>query len=127
MSDFPAKSKQLAYWQTLIAAAKLNPGLLKAMQNDIELQWRMLVDSGQARGVQRDEFIRWSVRRRSASGSYKEQILEHEDLQLRHKFIQAMYGRRQKNNAGLSVRLKNPKKYLSRSDYRPRFKPSKKN
>jgi hypothetical protein len=96
MSDTPAKSKQLAYWQTLIAAAKLNPGLVKAMQNDIELQWRMLVNSGQARGVQRDEFIRWSVRRRSVSGSYEEQILEHEDLQLRHKFIQeALYRRRQ--------------------------------
>jgi len=88
MPDSPARSKQLTHWQTLIAAAKLNPGLAKAMENDIELQWRMLVNSGQTQGVQREEFIRWSVRRRLVSGSDKERILELDDLQLRHRFIQ---------------------------------------
>ncbi len=78
----------LAQWQTLIAAAEVNPRRVKAVLNDIELQWSMLANSGQAAGVQRDDFIRWSALLRAAPANFRERVFDIDDLDLRHKFIQ---------------------------------------
>ncbi len=58
------------------------------MLNDIELQWRMLVNSGQAQGVRREDFIRWSALLPRRAGLFKERIFDIDDLELRLKFIQ---------------------------------------
>ena len=75
MQDFlksqPVGEELLAQWQTLIAAAEVNPRRVKAVLNDIELQWRMLVNSGQAQGVRREDFIRWSALLRAAPPSLR--------------------------------------------------------
>jgi formylglycine-generating enzyme required for sulfatase activity len=84
----PVGEELLAQWQTLIAAAEVNPRRVKAVLNDIELQWRMLVNSGQAQGVRREDFIRWSALLRAAPASFKARIFDIDDLELRHKFIQ---------------------------------------
>ena len=54
-------SEMLDQWETLIAAAEINPRRVKAVVNDIELKWKMLVNSEQAAGVKREDFIRWSA------------------------------------------------------------------
>jgi formylglycine-generating enzyme required for sulfatase activity len=84
----PVGEELLAQWQTLIAAAEVNPRRVKAVLNDIELQWRMLVNSGQAQGVRREDFIRWSALLRAAPAAFKARIFDIDDLELRHKFIQ---------------------------------------
>ena len=48
-------------WQALVAAAEANPRRVKAVVNDLELQWYMLVNSSQAEDVNRDDFICWQV------------------------------------------------------------------
>jgi gamma-glutamyl hercynylcysteine S-oxide synthase len=77
-----------AEWRTLLAAADVNPRRVKGVLNDIDLQWRMLVNSGQAEGVQRGNFIRWSSLLRAAPVGFKERLFDIDDLDLRLKFIQ---------------------------------------
>jgi formylglycine-generating enzyme required for sulfatase activity len=78
----------LAQWQTLIAAAEVNPRRVKAVLNAIELQWRMLVNSGQAEGVQQGDFIRWSALLRAAPPNFRAKLFDLDDLELRRKFVQ---------------------------------------
>ena len=80
--------EMLAQWETLIAAAEVNPRRVKRVFNDVELQWRMLVNSGQAQGVQREDFIRWNALMRAAPEAFKERLTGIDDLELRLKFIQ---------------------------------------
>jgi formylglycine-generating enzyme required for sulfatase activity len=81
-------AEMLDQWQTLIAAGGINPRRVKAVVNDIELQWKMLVNSGQAADVKRQDFIRWSALLRAAPISFKKQLFDIDDPELRHKFIQ---------------------------------------
>jgi len=77
----------LAQWETLIAAAEINPRRVKAVINDVELQWKMLVNCGQAQGVHRDDFIRWSALMRAAPENFKERVYKIDDPDLRRKFV----------------------------------------
>jgi formylglycine-generating enzyme required for sulfatase activity len=73
-------------WRTIVTGAEINPRKVKRFVNDVNLQWAMLANSGQARGVNRDDFTRWQVLRSSASPAFMDQV---EDLppDLRRKFI----------------------------------------
>ena len=92
MQDFlkeqQVSDEMLSEWRTLLAAAEVNPRRVKAVLNDIELKWRMLVNSGQAAGVQRADFIRWSALMRAAPASFRGRVVDIDDLDLRFKFIQ---------------------------------------
>ncbi len=79
--------EMLAQWQTLIAAAAINPRRVKVVFNEIELQWKMLVNSDQAEGVKREDFIRWSALWRAAPENYKEKVRDFDDLGFRLQFV----------------------------------------
>ena len=73
-------------WRTIVTGAEINPRKVKRFVNDVNLQWAMLENTGQARGVNRDDFTRWQVLRGAASSAFMDQA---EDLppDLRRKFI----------------------------------------
>ncbi len=73
-------------WRTIVTGAEINPRKVKRFVNDVNLQWAMLENTGQARGVNRDDFTRWQVLRGAASSAFMDQV---EDLppDLRRKFI----------------------------------------
>jgi len=77
-----------AEWRTLLAAAEVNPRRVKVVLNGIELQWCMLINSGQAQGVERTDFIRWSILQSVAPDNFKEKFFNLYDLELRFKLIQ---------------------------------------
>ncbi|MBN1450404.1 MAG: SUMF1/EgtB/PvdO family nonheme iron enzyme [Anaerolineales bacterium] len=78
-------------WQALVAAAEANPRRVKAVVNDLELQWHMLVNSCQAEGVNRDDFICWQALMRAAPANFREEFFgipeDPGGLKLRHQFI----------------------------------------
>ena len=75
-------------WRLLVTGAEINPRKVKTFVNDLNLQWAMLVNSGQAQGVNRADFNTWQVLARIAPRNFLDQIRERlEDLDLRHKFV----------------------------------------
>lgn len=97
----------LARWQALAAAAEANPRRVKTVINDLNLQWYMLQNSGQAQGVNRDDFICWQALMRAAPAGFRKAffgISEDElGLRLRYDFIQEalkwMCGSEEEKNA----------------------------
>lgn len=78
----------LKRWQALVAAAEVNPRRVKNVINDLNLQWFMAVNSGQAEGVDRDDFICWQALMRAAPKTFTDHILgTFEDSERRHSFI----------------------------------------
>lgn len=88
LKDLNVGDEMLVQWKTLIAAAEINPRRVKAVVNDIELQWKMLVNSQQAQGVRQEDFIRWSALLRAAPPNFRDRVYNIEDLDLRLKFVQ---------------------------------------
>jgi formylglycine-generating enzyme required for sulfatase activity len=75
-------------WRLLITGAEINPRKVKTFVNDLNLQWAMLVNSGQAQGVDRADFNTWQVLARIAPRNFLDQIRERlDDLELRHQFV----------------------------------------
>ena len=75
-------------WQALVAAAEVNPRRVKNVINDLNLQWFMAVNSGQAEGVNRDDFICWQALMRAAPKIFVDHVRETlEDSERRHSFI----------------------------------------
>lgn len=75
-------------WRLLVTGAEINPRKVKTFVNDLNLQWAMLLNSGQAQGVVRADFNAWQVLARIAPRNFLDQIRERlEDLELRHKFL----------------------------------------
>lgn len=75
-------------WQALVAAAEVNPRRVKNVINDLNLQWFMAVNSGQAEGVNRDDFICWQALMRAAPRTFVDQVMGTlEDKERRHSFI----------------------------------------
>lgn len=87
LKEMAVGDEMLAQWQTLIAAAEINPRRVKAVVNDIELQWKMLLNSGQAESIQQADFIRWNALLRAAPSNFREQVFGLEDPERRHSFI----------------------------------------
>jgi len=75
-------------WRALIAAAEVNPRRVKSVINDLNLQWVMMVNSGQAVGVDRDDFICWQALMHAAPAAFTRQVLDFEDKSIRFGFIQ---------------------------------------
>ena len=78
----------LKRWQALVAAAEVNPRRVKSVINDLNLQWFMAVNSGQAEGVDRDDFICWQALMHAAPASFARQVSDFEDKAIRFGFIQ---------------------------------------
>jgi iron(II)-dependent oxidoreductase len=77
----------LKRWRALIAAAEVNPRRVKNVINDLNLQWFMAVNSGQAEGVNRDDFICWQALMHAAPAVFVRQVTDFEDKNIRHNFI----------------------------------------
>lgn len=77
----------LKRWGALVAAAEVNPRRVKNVINDLNLQWFMAVNSGQAEGVNKDDFICWQALMRAAPAKFVTQIMDIEDEKLRHNFF----------------------------------------
>ena len=75
------------YWPVLVAGAEINPRKTKTFLNDLNLAWAMLVNTGQAEGVDRADFTRWQVLMRSAPENFRRRVREIEDQDLRLKFV----------------------------------------
>jgi formylglycine-generating enzyme required for sulfatase activity len=78
----------LKRWQTLVAAAEVNPRRVKSVINDLNLQWAMAKNSGQAEGVDRDDFICWQALMHAAPAVFARQVSDFEDKAIRFGFIQ---------------------------------------
>lgn len=74
-------------WQALIAAAEVNPRRVKNVINDLNLQWYMAVNSGQAERVNRDDFICWQALMHAAPAAFTRQVMDFEDKMVRYNFI----------------------------------------
>ena len=74
-------------WRALIAAAEVNPRRVKNVINDLNLQWFMAKNSGQAEGVNRDDFICWQALMHAAPAAFVRQVTDFEDKNIRHNFI----------------------------------------
>lgn len=77
----------LKRWQALVAAAEVNPRRVKNVINDLNLRWFMAVNSGQAKGVNRDDFICWQALMRAAPEKFMIQVMRFDDKTLRHRFV----------------------------------------
>ncbi|HVN14754.1 MAG TPA: SUMF1/EgtB/PvdO family nonheme iron enzyme [Anaerolineales bacterium] len=77
----------LKRWRTLIAAAEVNPRRVKNVINDLNLQWHMAANSGQAEGVNRDDFICWQALIHAAPSAFVRQVTDFEDKSIRYNFI----------------------------------------
>ncbi len=77
----------LKRWQALVAAAEVNPRRVKNVINDLNLQWYMAVNSDQAKGVNRDDFICWQAILRAAPTKFVGQVTKFDDKVVRHNFV----------------------------------------
>jgi len=75
------------YGPVLVAGAEINPRKTKTFLNDLNLAWAMLVNTGQAEGVDRADFTRWLVLMRAAPENFRRRVSEIEDQDLRLKFV----------------------------------------
>lgn len=75
-------------WRALVAAAEVNPRRVKNVINDLNLQWFMALNSGQAEGVNRDDFICWQALMHAAPAVFARQVMDFEDNAIRFGFIQ---------------------------------------
>lgn len=83
----------LEHWQTIVEGAERNPRKVKTFFNDLNLAWALLVNSGQAGGVDRADFTCWQVLMRAAPPSLKTQVYDVlDDRDLRFKFVQNLLG-----------------------------------
>lgn len=92
MQDYLRKqgvnAAMLQRWKALVAAAEVNPRRVKNVINDLNLQWYMAVNAGQAEGVNRGDFICWQALLHAAPPSFLKQIAElSEAPELRHEFV----------------------------------------
>lgn len=77
----------LKRWGALVAAAEVNPRRVKNVINDLNLQWFMAVNSEQAQGVNRDDFICWQALMRAAPAKFVAQVTKLDDRSIRHSFV----------------------------------------
>ena len=75
------------HWSILVTGAEINPRKVKTLINDVNLQWAMLKNSGQAQGVNRDDFTRWQVLMRATPPNFVKRVHDFDDVEIRHDFI----------------------------------------
>jgi gamma-glutamyl hercynylcysteine S-oxide synthase len=77
-------------WQVLMAGADVNPRRVKALINEINLEWAILRNIGQAETINRGDFVCWSILARSAPVEFIRQLRDIGDLdspELQRKYI----------------------------------------
>ncbi len=79
-------AEMLERWKALIAAAEVNPRRVKNVINDLNLQWYMATNSGQAQGLNRDDFICWQALMRAAPPKFAARVRDF-DKETRYKFL----------------------------------------
>ncbi len=88
LQSLPAADETLRrYWEVLVVGAEINPRKVKTFLNDLNLAWTMLLNSGQAQGVDRADFIRWRVLMRAAPENFRRKVLELDDPSIRWNFV----------------------------------------
>jgi iron(II)-dependent oxidoreductase len=75
-------------WHTIVVGAEINPRKVKTFVNDLNLRWAMLMNSGQAEGVNRDDFTRWHVLARAAPENFIKRVRDLDDIEQRCKFVE---------------------------------------
>jgi gamma-glutamyl hercynylcysteine S-oxide synthase len=81
-------------WQVLMAGADANPRRVKALINDINLQWAVLRNIHQADTVNRTDFVRWNILARAAPDGFLRQLRDIGDLnspELQKKYIDDVF------------------------------------
>ncbi len=81
-------SEAIESWETVVTGAEINPRKVKTFLNDLNLAWALLVNTGQAEGVERIDFDRWQVLMRAAPDAFKKSVHNIEDLDFRCQYIQ---------------------------------------
>lgn len=66
----------LQRWKALVAAAEVNPRRVKSVINDLNLQWYMALNAGQAEGLNRDDFICWQALMHAAPASFAARVAD---------------------------------------------------
>ncbi|MEZ0395527.1 MAG: SUMF1/EgtB/PvdO family nonheme iron enzyme [Anaerolineales bacterium] len=81
-------------WQMLVAAGEVNPRRVKAVINDLSLQWAMAYNSGQESGLNQDDFICWHALMHAAPPAFLQRLRDLDDhndfprnLDVRVKFV----------------------------------------
>ena len=94
LTDQKVESALLQRWQTLVAAAEVNPRRVKSVINDLNLQWAMAYNSGQTAKLNRDDFICWQALMHAAPPNFIQRVQDLDDhneyprnLDTRVKFI----------------------------------------
>jgi len=94
LTDQKVESALLQRWQTLVAAAEVNPRRVKSVINDLNLQWAMAYNSGQTAKLNRDDFICWQALMHAAPPNFIQRVQDLDDhneyprnLDTRLKFI----------------------------------------
>lgn len=94
LADQKVDSAMLRRWQMLVAAAEVNPRRVKAVINDLSLQWAMVHNAGQASGIDQDDFICWHALMHAAPPAFIQRVQDLDDhndypnnLDVRVKFI----------------------------------------
>jgi formylglycine-generating enzyme required for sulfatase activity len=75
------------HWRIITAGAEANPRKVKTFLNDLRLRWAMWLNTGQAGGVNFDDFVRWEVLMRAAP-KFRTRVYAIPDAQLRYGLVQ---------------------------------------
>lgn len=75
------------HWKIITYGAEANPRKVKTFLNDLRLRWAMWQNTGQAGGVNFDDFVRWEVLMRAAP-KFRARVYGITDAQLRHGLVQ---------------------------------------
>ncbi|HEY5729433.1 MAG TPA: SUMF1/EgtB/PvdO family nonheme iron enzyme [Anaerolineales bacterium] len=75
------------HWRIITAGAEANPRKVKTFLNDLRLRWAMWQNTGQAGGVDFDDFVRWEVLMRAAP-KFRTRVYGIPDSQLRHGLVE---------------------------------------
>ena len=75
------------HWKIITAGAEANPRKVKTFLNDLRLRWAMWQNTGQAGGVNFDDFVRWEVLMRAAP-KFRTRVYGITDAQLRHGLVE---------------------------------------
>jgi len=75
------------HWRIITAGAEANPRKVKTFLNDLRLRWAMWQNTGQAGGVNFNDFVRWEVLMRAAP-KFRTRVYNIPDAQLRYGLVQ---------------------------------------
>ena len=87
VDDHVEDSALVEHWRIITAGAEANPRKVKTFLNDLRLRWAMWLNTGQAGGVNFDDFVRWEVLMRAAP-KFRTRVYGIPDPHLRHGLVE---------------------------------------